>query len=178
MDEEDQNYRLIGGGEETKNSDEPNDKETAYLLNDISPQNTSSQTRRNNYSQNSSSSPSNLMNNIVDTFDTNNYFFKFIIAILLFHPIVNLMIQNNQTVKKAFTKSQRKLIKRIMIVFMLFCLIGFSTSNFQGGNYLVNFFIKFMLVFFLLVHTNIFNVTNLEETAKFWRKIFDNRNNK
>ena len=178
MDEEDQNYRLIGGGEETKNSDEPNDKETAYLLNDISPQNTSSQTGRNNYSQNSSSSPSNLMNNIVDTFDTNNYFFKFIIAILLFHPIVNLMIQNNQTVKKAFTKSQRKLIKRIMIVFMLFCLIGFSTSNFQGGNYLVNFFIKFMLVFFLLVHTNIFNVTNLEETAKFWRKIFDNRKNK
>ena len=177
MDEEDQNYRLIGGGEETKNSDEPNDKETAYLLNDISPQNSLSQTR--NYSQNSSSSsPSNLMNNIVDTFDTNNYFFKFIIAILLFHPIVNLMIQNNQTVKKAFTKSQRKLIKRIMIVFMLFCLIGFSTSNFQGGNYLVNFFIKFMLVFFLLVHTNIFNVTNLEETAKFWRKIFDNRKNK
>ena len=150
MDEEDQNYRLIAGGEETKNSDEPNDKETAYLLNDISPQNSLSQTRRNNYSQNSSSSPSNLMNNIVDTFDTNNYFFKFIIAILLFHPIVNLMIQNNQTVKKAFTKSQRKLIKRIMIVFMLFCLIGFSTSNFQGGNYLVNFFIKFMLVFFYL----------------------------
>ena len=75
MDEEDQNYRLIGGGEETKNSDEPNDKETAYLLNDISPQNSLSQTRRNDYSQNSSSSPSNLMNNIVDTFDTSNYFF-------------------------------------------------------------------------------------------------------
>ena len=118
------------------------------------------------------------MNNIVDSFDPNNYYIKFIVAILLFHPIVNLMIQNNETVKKVYTKSQRKLIKKIMIVFMFFCLIGFSTSNFQGGNYLVNFFVKFLLVFFLLIHTNIFNVTNLDETAKFWRKIFDNRKNK
>ena len=38
MEDEDQNYRLIDG-EQTKNSEEPNDKETAYLLNDISPQN-------------------------------------------------------------------------------------------------------------------------------------------
>ena len=176
MEDEDQNYRLIGG-EETKNSEEPNDKETAYLLNDISPQNISNQSR-NNYIHNSSSSPSNVMNNLVDSFDVNNYFFKFIIAILLFHPIVNLMIQNNETVKRVYTKSQRKLIKKIMIVFMLFCLIGFSTSNYQGGNYFINFLIKFLLVFFLLIHTNIFNVTNLEETARFWRKIFDNRKNK
>ena len=176
MEDEDHNYRLIGGGEETKNSEEPNDKETAYLLNDISPQNRTQ--TRNNYIHNSSSNPSNIMNNLVDSFDTNNYYIKFIVAILLLHPIVNLMIQNNETVKRVYTKSQRKLIKKIMIVFMFFCLIGFSTSNFQGGNYLVNFFVKFLLVFFLLIHTNIFNVTNLEETAKFWRKIFDNRKNK
>ena len=175
MEDEDQNYRLIGG-DETKNTDEPNDKETAYLLNDISPQNRNHP--RNNYIHNSSSNPSNIMNNLVDSFDPNNYFIKFIIAILLLHPIVNLMIQNNETVKRVYTKSQRKLIKRIMVLFMFFCLIGFSTSNFQGGNYLVNFFVKFLLVFFLLIHTNIFNVTNLDETAKFWRKIFDNRKNK
>ena len=65
-----------------------------------------------------------------------------------------------------------------MIVFMLFCLIGFSTSHYQGSNYLLSFSLKFLLVFFLLVHTNIFNVTNIEETAKFWKKIFDNRKNK
>jgi len=173
MEDEDQNYRLIDG-EQTKNSEEPNDKETAYLLNDISPQNRNQS--RNNYIHNTSNS--NIMNNIVDSFDPNNYYIKFIVAILLFHPIVNLMIQNNETVKKVYTKSQRKLIKKIMIVFMFFCLIGFSTSNFQGGNYLVNFFVKFLLVFFLLIHTNIFNVTNLDETAKFWRKIFDSRKNK
>ena len=97
---------------------------------------------------------------------------------MLFHPVVNLMIQNNENVKKAFTKSQRKLIKKILIVFMFFCLIGFSTSHYQGDNYLLSFFIKFILVFFLLIHTNIFNVTNIEETARFWRKIFNNRKNK
>ena len=172
MEDEDQNYRLIGG-EDNKNNDEPNDKETAYLLNDVSPQ--SNQTRNN---QNSPPTPSNIANSIVNSFDVNNYFSKFIIAILLFHPIVNLFIQNNENVKRAFNKSQRKLIKRIMIVFMLFCLIGFSTSHYQGSNYLLNFSLKFLLVFFLLVHTNIFNVTNIEETAKFWKKIFDNRKNK
>ena len=176
MEDEDQNYRLIGG-DEAKNTDEPNDKETAYLLNDISPQNTTNQTR-NNYNQNSSSTPSNIINGIVDSFDINNYYTKFIIGILLFHPIVSLMIQNNENVKKTFTKSQRKLIKRIMIVFMFFCLIGFSTSSYQGNNYFLNFCLKFLLVLFLLIHTNIFNVTDLGETARFWRKIFDNRKNK
>ena len=176
MEDEDQNYRLIGG-DEAKKTDEPNDKETAYLLNDVSPQNTSN-LNRNNHNQNSSATPSNIMNGIVDSFDSNNYYTKFIVAILLFHPIVSLMIQNNENVKKIFTKSQRKLIKRIMIVFMFFCLVGFSTSSNQGGNYLLNFCLKFLLVFFLLIHTNIFNVTDLGETARFWRKIFDNRKNK
>ena len=176
MDDEDQNYRLIGG-EDSKNTDVPNDKETAYLLNDVSPQNTTNQIR-NSSTLHSSPSPSQIINNLVDSFDVENYFTKFIIAILLFHPIVNLMIQNNETVKKVFTKSQRKLIKRILIVFMLFCLIAFSTSNNQGNNLLLNFFLKFLLVFFLLIHTNIFNVTNIEETARFWKKIFDNKKNK
>ena len=172
MDDEDKNYHLIGG-EDSKNSDEPNDKETAYLLNDVSPQNTSSPMRSN-----SSASPSNVFDGILNSFDPENYFNKFFIGIMLFHPIVNLMIQNNENVKKAFTKSQRKLIKKILIVFMFFCLIGFSTSNYQGNNVLLSFLIKFLLIFFLLIHTNIFNVTNVEETARFWRKIFDNRKNK
>ena len=171
MDDEDKNYHLIGG-EESKNSDEPNDKETAYLLNDVSPQNTSSPMRSNN------SSSSNVFNGIINSFDPDSLFYKIFIGIMLFHPVVNLMIQNNENVKKAFTKSQRKLIKKILIVFMFFCLIGFSTSHYQGDNYLLSFFIKFILVFFLLIHTNIFNVTNIEETARFWRKIFNNRKNK
>ena len=171
MDDEDKNYHLIGG-EESKNSDEPNDKETAYLLNDVSPQNTSSPMRSNN------SSSSNFFNEILNSFDPDSLFYKIFIGIMLFHPVVNLMIQNNENVKKAFTKSQRKLIKKILIVFMFFCLIGFSTSHYQGDNYLLSFFIKFILVFFLLIHTNIFNVTNIEETARFWRKIFNNRKNK
>ena len=175
MEDEEQNYRLIGG-EDSKNKDEPNDKETAYLLNDVSPQNVSNQTR-NSPSQ-YSSSPSQIINGIVDSFDIDNYFTKFIIAIMLFHPIVSLMIQNNENVKKVFTKSQRKLIKRILIVFMFFCLIGFSTSNNQGNNILLNFLLKFLLVFFLLIHTNIFNVTDIDATARFWKKIFDNRKNK
>ena len=172
MDDEDKNYHLIGG-EESKNSDEPNDKETAYLLNDVSPQNTSSPMRSN-----PSSSSSNVFNGILNSFDPDSLFYKIFIGIMLFHPVVNLMIQNNENVKKAFTKSQRKLIKKILIVFMFFCLIGFSTSHYQGDNYLLSFFIKFILVFFLLIHTNIFNVTNIEETARFWRKIFNNRKNK
>ena len=172
MDDNDNNYRLIGG-EDQKNTDEPNDKETAYLLNDVSPQNTSNLIR-----ENSSPSSSNVFNSILNSFDTGNYFSKLIMGIMLFHPIVSLMIQNNENVKKAFTKSQRKLIKKILIVFMFFCLIGFSTSHYQGDNYLLSFFIKFILVFFLLIHTNIFNVTNIEETARFWRKIFNNRKNK
>ena len=172
MDDNFNNYRLIGG-EDQKNRDEPNDKETAYLLNDVTPQNTSNQIR-----ENSSSSPSNVFNSILNSFDAENYITKLIIGIMLFHPIVSLMIQNNQNVQKAYTKSQRKFIKKILIVFMFFCLVGFSTSNYQGNNYFLSFFIKFILVFFLLIHTNIFNVTNIEETARFWKKIFNNRRNK
>ena len=168
----DNNYRLIGG-EDSKNTDEPNDKETAYLLNDVSPRNTSNQIR-----ENSSSSPSSVFNGILNSFDSDNYFTKLIIGIMLFHPIVSLMIQNNENVKKTFTKSQRKLIKKVLIVFMFFCLVGFSSSSYQGSNYFLSFFIKFILIFFLLIHTNIFNVTNIEETARFWRKIFNNRKNK
>ena len=172
MDDEDHSYRLIGG-EDSKNTDEPNDKETAYLLNDVSTQNTSNQIRNS-----SSPSSSNVFQGIVNSFDSENLFSKFIIGIMLFHPIVSLMIQNNENVKKAFTKAQRKLIKKILIAFMFFCLVGFSTSNYQGDNYLLSFCIKFLLVFFLLIHTNIFNVTNIEETARFWKKIFANRKNK
>ena len=110
MDDEDKNYHLIGG-EDSKNSDEPNDKETAYLLNDVSPQNTSSPMRSN-----SSASPSNVFDGILNSFDPENYFNKFFIGIMLFHPIVNIIIQNNPNVKKAFNKSQRKLIKRLLIL--------------------------------------------------------------
>ena len=35
MDEDDRNYKLIGG-DYLKNTDHPNDRETAYLLNDYS----------------------------------------------------------------------------------------------------------------------------------------------
>ena len=172
MDDEDRSYRLIGG-EDSKNTDEPNDKETAYLLNDVSPQNTS-----NRISNSSSPSSLNVFDGILNSFNVDYYFSKIIIGIMLFHPIVSLMIQNNENVKKAFTKSQRKFIKKILIVFMFFCLVGFSSSSYQGSSYLLSFFVKFLLVFFLLIHTNIFNVTNIEETAKFWKKIFDNRKNK
>ena len=108
--EDDQNYRLIGG-DETKNSDEPNDRETAYLLNDCTTTNSQSQIRHSSRLISSNSSVVELMNNIVNAFDNNNSFSKFIIAALLFHPVTNLMIQDNPTVKKMYTKAQRKLIK-------------------------------------------------------------------
>ena len=173
MDEDDRNYKLIGG-DYLKNTDHPNERETAYLLNDYS----TSIDRNNIYQDNSnrSSSPSNIINSIVDSMDTENFFNKIIIGIMLLHPIVNLIIQNNPNVKKAFNKSQRKLIKRLLILMMLFCLIGYSTSSFHGDNVFLSFFVKFTLILFLLIHSNVFNITNFDETKKFWKKIFDNKN--
>ena len=173
MDEDDRNYKIIGG-DYLKNTDHPNDRETAYLLNDYS----TSRYRNNIYQDNSnrSSSPSNIINSIIDSMDTENLFNKLIIGIMLLHPIVNLIIQNNENVKKTFNKSQRKLIKRLLILMMLFCLIGYSTSSFHGDNVFLSFFVKFTLILFLLIHSNVFNITNFDETKKFWKKIFDNKN--
>ena len=173
MDEDDRNYKLIGG-DYLKNTDHPNERETAYLLNDYS----ISRYRNNIYQDNSnrSSSPSNIINSIVNSMNTDKIICKLIIGIMLFHPIVNLIIQNNPNVKKAFNKSQRKLIKRLLILIMLICLIGFSTSRFQGNNAFLSFFVKFTLILFLLIHSNVFNITNFDETKKFWKKIFDNKN--
>ena len=172
--EDDQNYRLIGG-DETKNSDEPNDRETAYLLNDCTTTNSQSQVRHSSRLISSNSSVVELMNNIVNAFDNNNSFSKFIIAALLFHPVTNLMIQDNPTVKKMYTKAQRKLIKHILIAFMLFCLIGFSMTSAPGDNAFVSFILKFLLIIFLLIHTNLFNITNFNETIKFWQKILNKK---
>ena len=175
MDEDDRNYKLIGG-DYLKNTDHPNERETAYLLNDYS----ISRYRNNIYQDNSnrSSSPSNIINSIVNSMNTDKIICKLIIGIMLFHPIVNLIIQNNPNVKKAFNKSQRKLIKRLLILIMLICLIGFSTSRFQGNNAFLSFFVKFTLILFLLIHSNVFNITNFDETKKFWKKVLDNKKNK
>ena len=172
--EDEQNYRLIGG-DETKNSDEPTDRETAYLLNDCTTTNTQNQIRHSSRSISNGSSVIELTNSIVNSLDNNNSFSKFIIAALLFHPITNLMLQDNPTVKKMYTKAQRKLIKNILIAFMLFCLIGFSMTNAPGDSAFLGFILKFLLVLFLLIHTNLFNITNFNETIKFWQKILNKK---
>ena len=173
--DDDQNYRLIGG-DDSKNNDEPSDRETAFLLNDCSTQNPTNEVRHSSRVNRNDASASDLINSIVNSFDNSNNISKFIIAALLFHPIINLVIQDNPTVKKLFTKPQRKLIKRILIVFMLFCLIGFSTSNAPGDNPFISFILKSLLIIFLLIHTNIFNITNFDATIKFWKKILIKKN--
>ena len=172
--DDDQNYRLIGG-DDSKNNDEPSDRETAFLLNDCSTQNPTNEVRPSSRVNRNDASASDLINSIVNSFDNSNNISKFIIAALLFHPIINLVIQDNPTVKKLFTKPQRKLIKRILIVFMLFCLIGFSTSNAPGDNPFISFILKSLLIIFLLIHTNIFNITNFDATIKFWKKILSKK---
>ena len=171
--DDDHNYRLIGG-DESKNNEEPTDKETAYLLNDCSRINSTNEPHNTSRINNNSSS-SEVVNNMVNAFDNNNFISKFILAALLFHPIINLIIQDNPTVKKMYTKAQRKMIKRIIIVFMLFCLIGFSSTNNPGCSGFMSFLLKFILITFLLIHTNIFNVTNFNETIKLWRKILSKK---
>ena len=173
MDDE-QNYKLIGG-DETKNSFEPNDKETEYLLNDCSTPNTQNRINHSNSTNNNNPSVSEIINSIVNSFDNRNPVSKLVVGALLFHPILNLIIQDNPNVKKTFTKSQRKLIKRILIVFMFFCLIGFSTSTAGGTSGFIGFTLKFLLIIFLLIHTNIFNITNFNETIKFWKKVFNRK---
>ena len=173
MDDE-QNYKLMGGDNQ-KNNDEPTDKETAFLINDCSTSNSIDQpinSRRNNIN---SSSVSDIINNTINSFDINNPSSKLVIAAMLFHPILNLIIQDNPTVKKMYTKSQRKLIKRILMFFMLFCLIGFSATNAPGDGPIMSFLLKFFLILFLLIHTNIFNVTNFDESIKFWKKAFNKK---
>ena len=163
MEDEGQNYHLIGGEDSKNNNDDQNDKETAYLINDGSNQIQNV--------QNISPSSSNIINTLTNSFDINNFFSKFIIIVLLLNPIISLMIENNKIVKKVLNKSKRTLIKRILIIFMLFCLFGISSTNIHE-TYFLEFFCKFLLVFFLLIHTNILNVFKLEETAQFWKKIF------
>ena len=172
--EDEQNYKLIGG-EESKNNFEPNDKETAYLLNDCSTPNIQNRINNSSRLNNNNPSASDLINGIVNSFDNRNPVSKFVIGTLLFHPIINLIIHDNPNVKKTFTKSQRKLIKRILIVFMLFCLIGFSSSSAGGTSGFMGFLLKSLLIIFLLIHTNIFNITNFNETIKFWKKVFNKK---
>jgi hypothetical protein len=174
MEDDQNNYRLIGG-DDSKNNEEPSDKETAYLINDcsthyvIDENSNSFRTNRNNHSE------SSLINNIVDSYDNDNVTSKLVIGALLFHPIINIIIQDNPTVRKIFTKPQRKLIKNILIVVMLFCLIGFSTTNAPGDNRFVSFILKFLLIVFLLIHTNLFNITNFNATIKLWQKILSKK---
>ena len=171
--DEDQNYKLIGG-DNNKNIDEPTDKETAFLLNETSTPNIYSESRPSSQ-MNLSHSSSDIINNIINTFDMNNPLCKFIIGALLLHPIINLIIQDHPSVKKAFTKSQRKLIKRILIVIMLFCLIGFCMSTAPSDSGLLSFLLKTLLITFLLIHSNIFNIVNFDETIKFWKKILNKK---
>ena len=173
MDDE-QNYKLIGGDDQ-KNNDEPTDQETAYLINDCSTSNSTAQPSNSRSININSSSISDLINNTINSFNNNNPTSKLVIAAMLFHPILNLVIKDNPTVKKMYTKSQRKLIKRILIVFMLFCLIGFSATNAPGDGPIISFFLKFLLIIFLLIHTNIFNITNFNETIKFWKKVINKK---
>ena len=172
---DDENYRLIDGDDSKKNNGTPN-KDSAYLINDCS---TTNRTNDDIQSSRNSSNPvitvSDFINNIVNSFDSNNNSTKIIIGVLLFHPILNLIIQDNPNVRKVFTKSQRKLIKKIMIVFMLFCLIGFSVSNSPGEGTFISFFLKSLLIIFLLIHTNICNFTDFDATIKFWKKIFSKK---
>ena len=172
--EDDQNYRLIGGDEQ-KNNDEPTDKETAFLLNDCSTTNSQSQIRNSSRINCHTSSAIDLINSIVNSFDNNNPISKLVIAALLFHPIVNLIIRDNPTVNKMYTKYQRKIIKYTLIVFMLFFLIGFSTTSAPGDSSFISFILKFLLIIFLLIHTNIFNFTDFNETIKFWNKILNKK---
>ena len=173
--EDDHNYRLIGG-DDSKNNEEPTDKETAYLLNDCSRVNSTNETYNTSGINNNNSSSSNIVNNFVNSYDNNNSLSsKLVITALLLHPIINLIIQDNPTVKKIYTKTQRKMIKRILIVFMLYCLIGFSSTNNPGCSAFMSFLLKFLLITFILIHTNIFNITNFSETIKLWRKILNKK---
>ena len=171
--EDENNYKLIG--DDHKKTDEPNDRETAFLINDCSTTNSTSDIHHSSERCSSPSSASEYINEMVNTFDRNSTSSKLVIAAFLFHPILSLFIQNNPTVKKTFTKAQRKLIKRILIFFMLFCLIGYSSSNIPSTRGIMGFVLKFVLIIFLLIHTNIFNITNFDETVKFWKKIISKK---
>ena len=172
MDDEN-NYKLIG--DENKKTDEPNERETAFLINDCSSTNSSNSIHHSNERISRPSSTSEYINEMVNSFDNNSTSSKLVIAAMLFHPILSLVLQNNPTVKKTFTKAQRKLIKRILIFFMLFCLIGYSASNIPSTRGIMGFVLKFVLIIFLLIHTNIFNITNFDETVKFWKKIINKK---
>ena len=171
--EDENNYKLIG--DDHKKTDEPNDRETAFLINDCSTTNSTSDIHHSSERSSSPSSASEYINEMVNSFDRNRASSKLVIAAFLFHPILSLFIQNNPTVKKTFTKAQRKLIKRILIFFMLFCLIGYSSSNIPSTRGIMGFVLKFVLIIFLLIHTNIFNITNFDETVKFWKKIISKK---
>ena len=158
--EDEKKYRLIDE-EDNKKDDEPTSKETSSLLNEYSITNS-----RNINSISESSSNSD---------DTRNGLSKLTVAVLLFHPILSLFIQDSPVVKKLYTKAQRKLIKRISIVFMLYCLIGYSLTNAPGDGRFTSFLLKLFLIIFLLIHTNIFNITNFNETIKFWKKAFNKK---
>ena len=171
--EDENNYKLIG--DDHKKTDEPNDRETAFLINDCSTTNSTSDIHHSSERNSNPSSASEYINEMVNSMDSNNTSSKLVIAAFLFHPILSLIIQNNPTVKKTFTKAQRKLIKRILIFFMLFCLIGYSSSNIPSTRGIMGFVLKFVLIIFLLIHTNIFNITNFDETVKFWKKIISKK---
>ena len=173
MDDE-QNYKLIGG-DDNKKGDEPTDRETAFLLNDCSAQNNQNRVRCSDTINNNNTSVFDLINSIVNSFDNNNFVSKLIIAALLFHPLTNLIIQDNPTVKKIYTKAQRKLIKRILIAFMFFCLIGFWSTTAPGDNGFISFILKALLIVFLLIHTNILNIANFNETINLWKKILNKK---
>ena len=169
---DDENYRLIDGDDSKKNNGAI-DKDSAYLINDGS---TASRTNDEiQSSRNPVITASEFINNIVNSFDSNKNSTKIIVAALLFHPIINLIIQDNPNVRKVFTKSQRKLIKKILIVFMLFCLIGFSVTNSPGDGSFMSFFLKSLLIIFLLIHTNMFNFTDFDATINFWKKVFSKK---
>ena len=171
--EDENNYKLIG--DDHKKNDEPNDRETAFLINDCSTTNSTSDIHHSSDRNSSPSSVSEFINGMVNSFDSDNASSKLVIAAMLFNPILSLVIQNNPTVKKTFTKAQRKLIKRALIIFMLYCLIGYSASNIPSTRGLLPFVLKFALVIFLLIHSNIFNITNFDETVKFWKKIISKK---
>ena len=160
MDDDD-NYKLINGDENKKNeNEEQKDKETSYLINTSA---------NNNTNQNSNNITNisfiDIINRIINIFPKDNMMSKFIISSLLFHPISNLIISKNDNVKKICTKSERRFIKRILITFMIFNLIGFFLSNSGGG--FSGFFIKLLLIIFILIHTNFLKINNLEELKQF-----------
>ena len=173
MDDE-QTYRLIGEG--PKNN--TNNQENNINDNDIFPgltTNSNNSNRINNTENNENNKCKNKkigfmenINNLTDimnNLDSDNFITKFIIFVLLFHPIISLWIQNKPIVRKTYTKKQIKFIQIILLIFMSICLVGFMLTYSNESNWFFIFFLKALLFSFILIHSGILN-------SKYFKKNF------